>query len=1670
MKVLIYLFGSSMCRFSIAATLVMSLALSSAQARSFPDIEVIGPSSNPAVPNSFGSFDPPVDPDLVPQTGSPEIYEFSRDNDAGDTVIMTGANFSTYTNRVSSDESDVQSAVLNDSYASTFNLASTWTTDTAIEIECSTYSTPNNYARLFYAEDGKNVASIYYMDGNWVAGDGAGGTITLGAFNTGRHTFRYDSRAGRVSLDNQSYALSGSITDSSTLYMACNSTGYQQYPMALESVKVWRSGVLVEDVQPTVVGTFFDAVSGEEYESKAHEPVRNQPIPFEISAQRNISFSGEEGQDASFMAYGFEVTNFCNIMRLDGGEVAVSLPENLPAGEVYMVWPGNQLGYGTPILLNRAEAWWVGPDKVSPGGKFSVYGRNLGTNCHVYIEELDRWLASDSSNPYKADFTMPSNATQREYTLWAHNTSGGRYGWARPLSCTVEDSFSWSGKIINVKLFGATGDGSSDDWAAVSSAIESASSGDTIYFPAGTYALSYRFSSMSGLKLAGDGMDRTVIKPHPSHTQNGLLFDGLFSDVEISNISFETIENGAGLFRFRGSDTLFDSVGMSSLSVGGTSGYGATPFNFQGTGPRHTFKNCKIINSGNPGNFSVSGGEQVFFDGCDFYGARECSIIIGSWGGQKISVEGCSLQPYDDTETGYFDGRWFVTADYWGAVNNIYFGSNTSSNCAPPKVDGYHANTGEQVLIEGGKFAIRGNVQAATENTVSLPLKPDLSSQLVVTVVAGKGYGQTRKISSINQDTNTITLAEPWRVIPDETSIIVVSATTYRFVVYNNHLDGKEEWASGTSDSASTGVASFGGSVDLIVDSNNMTDLRTGTYHWPLGGLEVDGLRSLQACFFNTFKNNSISNTYMGMKSMIFEADPELLLDGGILAATYRENTLDSINSVGFAFYTSLTEYLIKMSLFERNTFIQCPSSIVDAPYVENQLFVGNRGVNDDNSGVAVSVAYNHLPAFKDNIWSGYAEDYERGPIYLPTENLLEVPQRVVSIEDGVAVNSLHKLPIWNLALSPLTWSASTADDWIILEDRFGTVVDQNDEDFLTFRVDPLSFPNTVGEFSGMIAVVSDDGTQQRNITVFCTNANTVVVTGIAVSAPETMDEMASAQLGCTATFEDGSSANVNPTWSDNSEFAAIDGSGLLSVGHISADQTITVTALFGGFSSSSEIFITNAPPQTYTVSFVSGGNGSLSGNVSQSVLEGGSLASVEAIADDGYQFVRWEGGITSTQNPLVVTGVDSDMQLTAIFSKEGGIVREVWYGIEGVSVNALVGSSRYADSPDQREILTSFESAVNVDDNFGSRIHGYITPTVTGSYTFWIAGDDNCELWLSSDELEDNIELIASVNGWTNVREWDHYSEQESAAVSLQAGRRYYIRALHKEGQYGDHVAVAWEGPGIPRAVISEEYLEPVGTGELVTVSSLTILGQDSLDEQTSGDYECMATYSDGNARLVNPLWSVAGSGTIDSAGAFLAGNVESDATATITAGFGGQTRTYMVTVKYVAPVVNSIMISGPDMVVEEGEYPYQCVAIYSDGSSNVVQSSSWSVWNEQYGSSDYATIGSDGLLSVATLPDDSEVVISVGVGEFVGTLDVKLIPAGDRVIYPLDGFEGVTIRADLYDNANQELRDLGEFASPREIIINNLSPGVWYWLTIKQYDEVYDDWIPVQENWISM
>ena len=69
----------------------------------------------------------------------------------------------------------------------------------------------------------------------------------------------------------------------------------------------------------------------------------------------------------------------------------------------------------------------------------------------------------------------------------------------------------WTSRDFNVRAFGATGNGTTDDTTAINGALTAAASGGTVYFPPGTYLISTALAPSSGTRLTGAGALCTTI-------------------------------------------------------------------------------------------------------------------------------------------------------------------------------------------------------------------------------------------------------------------------------------------------------------------------------------------------------------------------------------------------------------------------------------------------------------------------------------------------------------------------------------------------------------------------------------------------------------------------------------------------------------------------------------------------------------------------------------------------------------------------------------------------------------------------------------------------------------------------------------------------------------------------------------------------------------------------------------------------------------------------------------------------------------------------------------------------------------------------------------------------------------------------------------------------------
>jgi len=145
---------------------------------------------------------------------------------------------------------------------------------------------------------------------------------------------------------------------------------------------------------------------------------------------------------------------------------------------------------------------------------------------------------------------------------------------------------------------------------------------------------------------------------------------------------------------------------------------------------------------------------------------------------------------------------------------------------------------------------------------------------------------------------------------------------------------------------------------------------------------------------------------------------------------------------------------------------------------------------------------------------------------------------------------------------------------------------------------------------------------------------------------------------------------------------------------------------------------IVNFGPAYFTVEFTAGPNGSLAGDTRQTIPSGGATSPVTAIPDTGYRFGDWSGSFTTTDNPLTLTYVQSNLWFQANFLNDPPQI-QITSPADGTTATGLVTIAATANDDSGVERVEFFVDgikkqnlSVNPSQNSPQRV-------LTGSYQF---------------------------------------------------------------------------------------------------------------------------------------------------------------------------------------------------------------------------------------------------------------------------------------------------------------------------------------------------------------
>ena len=525
-----------------------------------------------------------------------------------------------------------------------------------------------------------------------------------------------------------------------------------------------------------------------------------------------------------------------------------------------------------------------------------------------------------------------------------------------------------------------------------------------------------------------------------------------------------------------------------------------------------TFTNCSFTED----QSFLGNACQVFFNGCNFYATNDAQMLIDSWGGQDISVTNCTGQDYDDSIStdgnGWGTGRFYHGDGSWGGINRgVYLGDITTTNMAD-RIQ--NDNQGEQFMwecpVNNSDAPFTSPVSSATATSVTFANLTVNWPGVQVVIVAGKGLGQVRTITNCNLSTGTITISQPWNVIPDATSVVNMVAEPQDIAIYHNDLNGKSNYQTwGTS---STGVQFTEGGFDLVVDDNTFTDLDTAFCDSPVVG---SGNTITQPMYWVLYQNNTATNCNRAVTTTMGFLGGTLLDNAvQVLGDVYRNNSFTNLTSTSIDWYiddmysTGTQPEFIDYYVLDDNTvsggqigvgLMAQPSAGSSCPIVlyKNNFslgggtYSGSEGLYQAHAGAAL--------ALDQNTWTGYQTTYAG----IMPGAAIDLPYRVLYALATSGNTAQATLPIRDAGTSALNWSLSSDVPWLTASSYSGTVNNENSESDITLTALAAAYLPP-GTYPAVVTIASGSLVQRATVYLTVTGTSSYNPTSATVTVAAT--------------------------------------------------------------------------------------------------------------------------------------------------------------------------------------------------------------------------------------------------------------------------------------------------------------------------------------------------------------------------------------------------------------------------------------------------------------------------------------------------------------------------------------------------------------------------------------
>jgi hypothetical protein len=510
------------------------------------------------------------------------------------------------------------------------------------------------------------------------------------------------------------------------------------------------------------------------------------------------------------------------------GELLMATVPDATYDGLMLLWPGDGEQWGEPIRLNAPDPWWATPDHAHVGDRIHVFGRNLARrpdNADAFVLLLRKganegeWLSVVGIDRYELTIALPDDAAPGEYELWLHAGMGGEWGWGGPLVVRIE---ARPGPSRTVRCDG-------HDGAAIERAVaQLAPEGGRVQLEPGVYLLdrtlvvpagvtldgtstdgrrpvlqlapAARIDESAGVRAAvwlrgdGAGLEHVAVRGTPS-TDTGVFIGkaatepGRLRDVSISRVTVADAQRKEWLscaVRLRGVD--YALVRECELT-------GQTPLALEDV-RQGGFTDNRLIGARRSG-----GGAEA--------------AIMGNQSSMRECVVADNVITAPEAAGGPGVRRMIWVSSGRGSVDHNCFARNRTDRARYAGVAGTEENVGESIMPESNmRIAWYGPIAAAGADSVTLPkdgpFQPPLEAapgseeppltEYFVTIVKGRGLGQCRRITG--RDGERLLLERPWRITPDESSLVVMRTDFVRNLILDNQVEdgmtGLQLWIGGS--------------------------------------------------------------------------------------------------------------------------------------------------------------------------------------------------------------------------------------------------------------------------------------------------------------------------------------------------------------------------------------------------------------------------------------------------------------------------------------------------------------------------------------------------------------------------------------------------------------------------------------------------------------------------------------------------------------------------------------------------------------------------------------------------------------------------------------------------------------------------------------------------------